>query len=294
MRLWFDTEFIEDGKTVEMLSIGVAREDGETYYAEPAETDHSRADEWVQENVLPHLTGPVKPRAQIAAELIEFAGDKPEWWAYYADYDWVVLCQLYGRMIDLPDGWPMFCMDLKQWATQKGNPDLHKLATIDGPEHNALADARWAADAWAALDALPDADLEAAQDEIERLIGEKEALRERLEWEQHEPDDDVIGVDDHTAPDNEQDGYTWGRVHKAGEGGPHSEWKGYKNGGKVYLDWPELVRRWGPLTVSSRLSTCPPCSTGDHSNHRAELADCCIGCACDVQHAITEALGRGE
>lgn len=27
-----------------------------------------------------------------------------------------------------------------------------------------------------------------------------------------------------------------------------SEWKGYKGGFKAYLDWPELVRRWGPVT----------------------------------------------
>lgn len=26
-------------------------------------------------------------------------------------------------------------------------------------------------------------------------------------------------------------------------------WKGYKDGGKEYLSWPELVRRWGPLTL---------------------------------------------
>lgn len=28
------------------------------------------------------------------------------------------------------------------------------------------------------------------------------------------------------------------------------EWKGYKDGGKVYLQWDELVRRWGPLTTA--------------------------------------------
>lgn len=31
-----------------------------------------------------------------------------------ADYDWVVLCQLYGTMMDLPKGWPMYCRDVKQ------------------------------------------------------------------------------------------------------------------------------------------------------------------------------------
>ena len=40
--------------------------------------------------------------------------DDPEFYAYYADYDWVVLAQLYGKMMDLPDGFPFYCRDLKQ------------------------------------------------------------------------------------------------------------------------------------------------------------------------------------
>lgn len=99
MKLWFDTEFIEDGKTIDLISIGIVREDGPTYYAELVGVDYSRADPWVKDNVLPHLRlDDLKPRAQVACEILAFAGDSPEWWAYYADYDWVVLCQLYGRM----------------------------------------------------------------------------------------------------------------------------------------------------------------------------------------------------
>lgn len=147
MRLYFDCEFIEDGRTIDLLSIGIVSEDGATYYAEPAETDRSRANEWVQANVLPHLTGSVKPRAQIASEIVGFAGEKPEWWAYFADYDWVALCQLYGTMMDLPAGWPMYCRDIKQWADQLGSPNL-KAATSPGVEHNALADAHWVRSAW--------------------------------------------------------------------------------------------------------------------------------------------------
>lgn len=140
MRVWFDTEFIEDGKTIELLSIGMVREDGTTYYAEPAETDRSRADDWIKANVLPHMGGPVKPRAQIAEEIVAFVGDKPEFWAYYAGYDWVALCQLYGRMIDLPSGWPMFCRDLQQIRAERG---VKELPPQDSTEHNALADAIW-------------------------------------------------------------------------------------------------------------------------------------------------------
>lgn len=145
MKVWFDTEFIEDGKTIDLISIGAVREDGWRYYAEPAECDLSRASPWVVENVLPHTSGDKTPRAQIAADLREFMGEKPEIWAYYADYDWVALCQLYGTMMDLPKGWPMFCRDVKQLCVSLGDP---KLPQQIGQEHNALADAIWTKHAW--------------------------------------------------------------------------------------------------------------------------------------------------
>lgn len=145
MRIWFDTEFIEDGTTIDLISIGAIREDGLTYYAESQECDCSRASDWVKANVLPHLVGPPIPRAQIAAELIEFAGDAPEFWAYYADYDWVVLCQLFGTMMQLPKGWPMYCRDVKQFCDDIGNTTLPKQTDT---EHHALHDAIWTKKAW--------------------------------------------------------------------------------------------------------------------------------------------------
>lgn len=145
MRFWFDTEFIEDGKTIDLISIGVVSEDGREYYAENLSCDRSKASEWVRDNVFPHLTGEyVRQRTHIADDLISFMGEAPEIWAYYADYDWVVLCQLFGTMMDLPKGWPMYCRDLKQSVDEAGNPRLG--TTKD--EHHALADARWCKASW--------------------------------------------------------------------------------------------------------------------------------------------------
>lgn len=148
-RIFFDTEFIEDGATIDLLSIGLVAENGDEYYAEPEEAKRTRADAWVSKNVLPHLHGPIKTRKQIADEVIAFVGDSPEFWAYYADYDWVALCQLYGRMIDLPSGWPMFCRDVKQLAVSLGSPQLPAQSET---EHHALADARWVRQAWEFLE----------------------------------------------------------------------------------------------------------------------------------------------
>lgn len=146
MKIWFDTEFVEDGKTIDLISIGMVREDGATYYAENAECDYSCADPWVVENVILHLQfgETVKSPERIAREIKAFAGEAPEFWAYYADYDWVVLCQLYGRMIDLPKGWPKYCRDLKQEADRLSI----KLPKQDTTEHHALSDAQWTRDAW--------------------------------------------------------------------------------------------------------------------------------------------------
>lgn len=153
MKIFFDTEFIEDGRTIDMLSIGLVREDGATYYAEVIDSIPlwDTADPWVKENVIAHLKSnntaefvpELKLKKQIAKDIVEFVGEKPEFWAYFADYDWVVLCQLYGRMIDLPAGWPMFCMDLKQLAVGKGIMDSNELPAQLDTEHHALEDAIW-------------------------------------------------------------------------------------------------------------------------------------------------------
>lgn len=144
MRFFFDTEFIEDGRTIDLMSIAIVAEDDREYYAEITECDLSRADDWVKANVIPHLIGKDAQRTRLAVrdDILKFLGEAPEIWAYYCSYDWVALCQLFGRMVDLPKGWPMYCRDLKQLATS------HPLIPHTGTAHNALDDARWTRDAW--------------------------------------------------------------------------------------------------------------------------------------------------
>lgn len=150
MKFWFDTEFLEDGRTIQLISIGVIAEDGREYYAETGDAQRlASRTPWLQQNVLPHLAGaPRLQRSLIASDLIAFMGSAPEIWAYYADYDWVALCQLHGRMIDLPKGWPMYCRDVKQLCDSLGDPPLPKQ---ESQEHHALADARWTKEAWERL-----------------------------------------------------------------------------------------------------------------------------------------------
>ncbi len=142
MKIWFDTEFIEDGKTIDLLSIGMVREDGKTLYLENLSADVGKASEWVKENVLAHLDYARHgvAREEIGPKVRDFVGEKPEFWADYASYDWVALCQLYGTMMDLPKGWPMFCMDVQQLRGMQRHQGEIPVPESSRP-HNALADA---------------------------------------------------------------------------------------------------------------------------------------------------------
>lgn len=68
---------------------------------------------------------------------------KPKFYGYYADYDWVVFCWIFGRMIDLPKGFPMYCNDLKQMIDEIGLATTINSTFPQTNEHNALADAEW-------------------------------------------------------------------------------------------------------------------------------------------------------
>ncbi len=147
-RYFYDTEFIEDGSTIELISIGVACEDGREYYAVSTGFDPGRAGPWVRRNVLDKLPSPADPawrgRASIRDDLADFfaAGDGDvELWAWYAAYDHVVLAQLWGTMPELPRSIPRFTNELRQlWGTA-GYPSIPDLAA---DKHHALADARLA------------------------------------------------------------------------------------------------------------------------------------------------------
>lgn len=170
-RLFFDCEFIDCGHHIELLSIGIVRDDGQTYYAEPAEADFTQASPWVKQHVMRSMLrcqpgedinpaeweATVTPRAQIAAEIESFAGPGPRWYAYVDHYDWICLSQLYGPLVDRPAHWPWGSINLATLAEQVGidpedpeemMPGEVELAAEHGlilPEgaHHALAGAWW-------------------------------------------------------------------------------------------------------------------------------------------------------
>lgn len=118
-----------------------------------------------------------KTNSEIAQEVFEFISKDTltlgkhkyynvsykniELYGYYSAYDHVVFCWLFGKMMDLPNGFPMYTRDLKQMLDEKymlqenKYPDktrleawLQDVKRLSGypkqeKEHNALADAIW-------------------------------------------------------------------------------------------------------------------------------------------------------
>jgi 3'-5' exoribonuclease-like protein len=165
-RYYLDTEFIDDGKTIELISIGMVSDDGRELYFVSSEFDKSRCDEWLQTNVLnqlPKCTCPGggtldhlghndptckwRTRAEIRDAIREFVREEPkdqiEIWAYFASSDWVVFYQLFGKMIDMPKHFPFFVRCLKQYAIDIGYRGKFKELLPDTGHHDALADAKW-------------------------------------------------------------------------------------------------------------------------------------------------------
>lgn len=195
MKYYLDTEFIEGfhkplwGKHrhhIDLISIGIVAEDGREYSRISKDYNYYDASPWVKENVISKLYttvihGDARNREDvhsfhkhygvsnyvIAHEIKEFCSGPPlpgstndiSFYGYYCDYDWVLLCSLYGTMMNLPKGWPMYCRDLKQTldevadnihtSPQKNLQDKLRFmkAHIGYPKemyiHNALGDAKW-------------------------------------------------------------------------------------------------------------------------------------------------------
>lgn len=169
MTKWFyDTEFHENGKFIDFISIGMVSDDGREYYAVSNEFD-TRAvarNEWLMKNVMNSIDHEqfivhdfegkpavrdifvtdkaAKSRLEIAADIFDLTVRHetvpPQFWAWFSAYDHVVLAQLWGKMIDLPKGMPMYTNDIRTLVDLAGGI---RVPSQTNGNHNALADARF-------------------------------------------------------------------------------------------------------------------------------------------------------
>jgi 3' exoribonuclease, RNase T-like len=158
-RIIYDTEFIDDGFTITPLSIAMRRDDGAELYAinDSLEAMARAADSaWLRDNVLRWLplevdlradmgTGSISAHVQwdedhpdyvyvgpidLIANMVEdFVLERPDpqLWAYYGAFDHVFYSQLFGPMVEIPDGMPIYTLDVKQLAVSLGDPTLPQL-----------------------------------------------------------------------------------------------------------------------------------------------------------------------
>lgn len=166
MRYFIDTEFFEDGIILDLISIGIVSEDNREMYTLNSGARLMRADGWVKKHILAHLPGISinnaggvvcdiknynvlsgwKPMHEIMLDILNFVGDdkKPVFWADYGAYDWVAFARCFGRLMDLPKGYPMYVKDFQMLLDLCGRPTFPAGLIEPSSEpmvHNALNDA---------------------------------------------------------------------------------------------------------------------------------------------------------
>lgn len=164
MRFFYDCEFIENGVTIELVSLGVVAEDprggaGQEFYAVSTDFNPDHANPWVRRNVLPKLPNPAdqswRPKDRLRDDFYAFLLDNArgatiDLWAWVGAYDHVAVCQLWGDMTRLPAAMPRYTRELKQLWELAGKPALPGLAGTQA--HSALADARHNAQRFAIIE----------------------------------------------------------------------------------------------------------------------------------------------
>lgn len=167
--------------TLDLISIGLVDENDQEFYRINADCCFANSNDWVKKHVLKPMGISVEPwfgnevtvgidclhpdndmgwygvntpsskwrdRQTLVQELREFIDTcsgkaTPVFYTYYGAYDWVIFCDLFGCMLDLPKGYPMYTRDLKQIIDDIGLDVKDTTAGACNDNHNALGDAKW-------------------------------------------------------------------------------------------------------------------------------------------------------
>lgn len=139
-RIFLDTEFTGLHQYTSLISIGLAAENGDVFYAEMTDYDREQVDDWLRSNVLNLLsddlpnaedahTNPVMLCQGTMSEvshalhrwLKRFGGkDSVEIWADVLAWDWVLFCELFGGAFSLPEEVYYIPFDLSTLLKLKG------------------------------------------------------------------------------------------------------------------------------------------------------------------------------
>lgn len=119
-RAWAD-EWIRDNVLRNIFDEYISNKVSKDFNTNPYLKDFDPYMEFTRSNFRLMMNAIGKDNFTIAEEIKMFVFQQAlgkdsvaNFYGYYADYDWVLFCSLFGRMIKLPKGFPMYCRDLKQ------------------------------------------------------------------------------------------------------------------------------------------------------------------------------------
>ena len=139
-KIFLDTEFTGLHQHTTLISVGLAAENGNVFYAELTDYNKTQADEWIRLNVLPLLSGNLACDAFSDAQptvlcggtrqevslalrrwLARYGGkNSVEIWADVLAWDWVLFCELFGGAMMLPEQVFYIPFDLSTLLKLKG------------------------------------------------------------------------------------------------------------------------------------------------------------------------------
>jgi hypothetical protein len=182
LRYFIDTEFVENqsAHTLELVSLALVGEDGREYYAQAEWFNPHNASQWIWDHVFASLQKCTYPGSKTEQALIEdqkyhvqhvcskqecvwqskarmkkdiTAFLDPEVYGpvelhgWCAGYDFVVFCQAFGGMLELPAGYPHYIHEIQQVLDERGLADSD-LPPQSSQAHHALDDALYLRDLW--------------------------------------------------------------------------------------------------------------------------------------------------
>jgi len=148
MRIFLDTEFTELTRRAALISIGLAAENGDLFYAELNDYPAEDINPWVRDNVLTLLSGeklaeatnmPVTAQyfcrgdrqavAQALRQWLARFGEKNAVtvWADVLAWDWLFFCDLFGGAFSIPEQVHYIPRDLSTLLWAQGiDPDVQR------------------------------------------------------------------------------------------------------------------------------------------------------------------------
>ena len=154
MKCFFDFAFTGLYQNTTPISIGLVKENGQSFYGVFNDFDKTAINDWLKENVINHLYDEapkyIGPKHRMGERVANFLSPntKYEMWGDCLAYDWVLFCEMFGSAFNVPINIYYIPFDICTLFKMKGiDPDINRMQfaelndDLKLSQHNALADA---------------------------------------------------------------------------------------------------------------------------------------------------------